>query len=135
MNKEKCFHCGDDCDIVPIVFKDKHFCCNGCKTVFEIFESNDLSYYYDLQSAAGATPNEVEGKYNFLDTPEILDKLIEFNEKKHQIVNLYIPHIHCSSCIWVLENLNKLQKAVSSSQVDFPKKMVRIAYNPEELTL
>ncbi len=135
MIKEKCFHCGDYCDVVPIMFKDKHFCCNGCKTVFEIFESNDLSYYYDLQSAAGATPNEVEGKYDFLDTPEILDKLVEFNEKKHQIINLYIPHIHCSSCIWILENLNKLQKAISSSQVDFPKKMVRIGYNPKELTL
>lgn len=135
MIKEKCFHCGDDCDTIPIVFKGKHFCCNGCKTVFEIFESNDLTYYYDLQSAAGATPNEVADKYNFLDDPVILNKLIEFNEKKHQIVNLYIPHIHCSSCIWVLENLNKLQQSISSSQVDFPKKMVRIAYNPEDLSL
>lgn len=135
MDKERCFHCGDACDTVPIVFDEKYFCCNGCKTVYEIFESNDLSNYYDLQAAAGATPNEVEGKYNFLDTPEILDKLIEFNDQKHQIVNLYIPHIHCSSCIWILENLNKLQKAISSSQVDFPKKMVRIGYDPEELSL
>jgi len=135
MSKERCFHCGDSCDTEPIVFNEKHFCCNGCKTVYEIFESNDLSNYYDIQAAAGATPNEVEGKYNFLDTPEILDKLIEFNDQKHQIVNLYIPHIHCSSCIWILENLNKLQKAISSSQVDFPKKMVRIGYNPEELSL
>lgn len=135
MSKERCFHCGDSCDTEPIVFNEKHFCCNGCKTVYEIFESNDLSNYYDIQAAAGATPNEVEGKYNFLDSPEISDKLIEFNDQKHQIVNLYIPHIHCSSCIWVLENLNKLQKAISSSQVDFPKKMVRIGFNPEELSL
>tara|TARA_R110002049_G_scaffold252279_4_gene427510 strand:- start:4482 stop:6857 length:2376 start_codon:yes stop_codon:yes gene_type:complete len=135
MSKERCFHCGDSCDTEPIVFNEKHFCCNGCKTVYEIFESNDLSNYYDIQAAAGATPNEVEGKYNFLDSPEISDKLIEFNDQKHQIVNLYIPHIHCSSCIWILENLNKLQKAISSSQVDFPKKMVRIGFNPEELSL
>ena len=130
-----CYHCGDDCDKKPIEHDGKYFCCNGCKTVYDIFSTNDLSYYYDLQSSAGATPNVVEGKYDFLNEASIIGKLLEFNEDKLQIINLYIPHIHCSSCIWILENLNKLNKAISSSQVDFPKKTVRIVYNPELLNL
>lgn len=131
----ECFHCGDDCGNSPIEFDEKEFCCNGCKTVYEIFSSNDMSYYYDIESSAGSIPNEVEGKYDFLDSPEIVDKLSEFNDGSIQIINLYIPHIHCSSCIWVLENLNKLNPNVSNSQVDFPKKTVRVTYNPENFSL
>ncbi len=135
MKSNKCYHCGDDCGNAIIEFDEKDFCCNGCKTVYEIFSSNDLSYYYDLQSAAGATPKVVEGKYDFLDTAVIVERLTEFNDGNLQIVNLYIPHIHCSSCIWVLENLNKINRAVNNAQVDFPKKTVRITYRTSDISL
>ncbi|PIF01679.1 MAG: heavy metal translocating P-type ATPase [Maribacter sp.] len=135
MDKVRCYHCGDDCGRNPVAHDGKDFCCNGCKTVYEIFSSNDLSYYYDLQSSAGSTPNVVENKYDFLEDSNIIEKLLEFNGENLQIVNLYVPQIHCSSCIWVLENLNRLNPAISSSQVDFPKKMVRIIFNPENIGL
>lgn len=135
METKKCYHCGDDCATKPIYFEDKNFCCNGCKTVYDIFSSNNLSYYYDIQAAAGATPKATEGKYDFLETESIIDRLTEFNDTNLQIVNLYIPHIHCSSCIWILENLNKLNPAVSNSQVDFPKKTIRVSYNTEKASL
>ena len=135
MKSNQCYHCGDDCGNTSIVFDEKKFCCNGCKTVYDIFSSNDLSYYYDLQSAAGTTPKAIEGKYDFLDTPAIVERLTEFNNGDLQIVNLYIPHIHCSSCIWVLENLNKLNPSVNNAQVDFPKKTVRITYRVTDVSL
>ena len=135
MNSSNCYHCGVDCGNNSIDFDKKIFCCNGCKTVYEIFSSNNLSYYYDLASAAGATPNALEGKYDFLDTTAITERLIEFSDDEIQIVNLYIPHIHCSSCIWVLENLNKLNANIGGSQVDFPKKTLRITYKSAAISL
>ncbi len=135
METTECYHCGDDCGTAPIIFDEKNFCCHGCKTVFDIFSSNDLSYYYDLQSAAGASPQAIEGKYDFLGSPAIVERLTEFNDGDMQVVNLYIPHIHCSSCIWVLENLNKLNPSVSGSQVNFPKKTVRITYSSSSIAL
>ena len=135
MNSNNCFHCGNDCDSNVIVLDDKNFCCNGCKTVYEILSSNDLNYYYDIQSAAGATPKAIDGRYAFLDSTAITERLIEFNDGDIQIVNLHIPHIHCSSCIWVLENLNKLNASIKSTQVNFPKKTVRITYNSADISL
>ena len=135
MDKVSCFHCGDNCNSSVIKFDDKSFCCNGCKTVYEIFSENDLKCYYDLQSSPGAIPKEIEGKYDFLTQENIIEKLTEFNDGKTQITTLYIPHIHCSSCIWILENLNKLNPNISSSQVDFGKKKVRITYNSENYSL
>ena len=135
MEHRLCFHCGLDSKSSEIIFDNKSFCCNGCKTVYEIFSLNDLTCYYDLQQSPGATPKEIEGKYDFLDNTKIADRLFEFNDGKTQIVTLYIPHIHCSSCIWVLENLNKLQPAIKTSMVNFGKKTVRVTFDIESLSL
>ncbi|WP_233883601.1 heavy metal translocating P-type ATPase [Tenacibaculum piscium] len=135
MENAKCFHCGNQCDTETIKIEEKSFCCNGCKTVYEIFSENDLTCYYDFQNNPGAIPTEIQGKYDFLDNQPIVDKLLEFNDGNIHVVNLYIPHIHCSSCIWVLENLHKLQRNISSAQVNFPEKTVRITYNSEIISL
>ncbi|GAA4239097.1 heavy metal translocating P-type ATPase metal-binding domain-containing protein [Postechiella marina] len=135
MGQKTCFHCGLDSSSTEIIFDDKSFCCNGCKTVYEIFSVNDLTCYYDLQNAPGTTPKEIEGKYNFLDNDKIVESLLEFNDEKTQIATLYIPHIHCSSCIWILENLNKLNPSISSSIVNFGKKTVRVNYHTENFSL
>ena len=135
MSKNACFHCGLEADASKIMFDNKPFCCNGCKTVYEIFSTNDLGCYYDLQNAPGATPKDIEGKYNFLDNPKIVDQLLEFNDEDTQIITLYIPHIHCSSCIWILENLNKLNPDINSSIVNFGKKTVRVSFNFERVSL
>ncbi|POS01078.1 Cu+-exporting ATPase [Flavobacterium croceum DSM 17960] len=136
MDTNKCFHCGND--VVKkdeIVFDEKKFCCNGCKTVYEIFSQNDMACYYDFQAAPGATPLDIKGKYDFLDNVEIVNKLLEFQEQEMSIVSLYIPHIHCSSCIWILENLQKLSTGIITSQVNFGEKKVRISYHPEKTNL
>ena len=135
MKTSQCFHCGDNCDDELVKFDEKNFCCNGCKTVYEIFSDNNLTCYYDFQDNPGAIPKEIKGKYDFLDNKEITEKLIEFNGEDVQIINLYIPHIHCSSCIWVLENLHKLQNNITASTVNFPKKTVRITYKVKEVSL
>ena len=136
MDTKNCFHCGlEIIEKEEIVFDDKLFCCTGCKTVYEIFSLNDMTCYYDFENSPGATPQDINGKYDFLDNESIVSKLLEFEENATAIVSLNIPHIHCSSCIWILENLQRLQKGISTSQVNFPEKKVRITYKPEEVSL
>ena len=130
-----CFHCGDACLDVEIKHEEKSFCCHGCKTVFDILHDNHLSYYYDLENTPGISPKEIAGKYDFLDNGAIVEKLLEFNDGNTQIVSFLIPSIHCSSCIWILENLNKLNPSIKSSQVNFPEKTVRITFSTEENSL
>ena len=131
-----CYHCGNECDTDnPISVEDKHFCCLGCKTVYEILSENNLDNYYKYEKSPGSRPEFTAQKYDFLDNDKIKEKLLEFDNENIQIVSLYIPHIHCSSCIWVLENLQKLHKGVIHSLVNFPKKTARITYNTEQISL
>src|SRR5690554_787768 len=130
-----CFHCGDPCLDVEIRQDEKSFCCQGCKTVFDILHDNDLGFYYDLVTSPGISPQAVEGKFDFLANEAIVDKLLEFNDGTTQIVSFLIPSIHCSSCIWILENLNKLIPTVKTSQVNFPEKTVRITFTKTDNSL
>lgn len=136
MDTQNCFHCGLDINIADkIIFDKKNFCCAGCKTVYEIFSVNDMSCYYDFEKSPGATPLDIKGKYDFLDNENIITKLLDFQESETAIVSLNIPHIHCSSCIWILENLQRLEEGINASQVNFPEKTVRITYNPAVVSL
>ena len=133
---QSCFHCGleiKQSDL--IVFDSKNFCCKGCQTVYEIFSTNDLGCYYDFENSPGATPLDIEGKYDFLDNEKILEKILEFHEESTAVISLTIPHIHCSSCIWILENLQKLEPGISTSMVNFNEKTVRITYDTDEVSL
>ncbi|WP_127844844.1 heavy metal translocating P-type ATPase [Psychroflexus aestuariivivens] len=135
MSIHTCYHCGDSCKTNAIHYDDKDFCCRGCKTVYEIFSENDLNCYYDLEHTPGATPSDIQGKYDYLADAKIIEKLVDFQDEDTEVVTLYIPHIHCSSCIWVLENLNKLISQVVTSQVDFPSKKVSVTYHTENFSL
>ncbi len=131
-----CYHCGNNVvENEVIVFDDKNFCCKGCQTVYDLFSDNGLSNYYDFEKNPGAIPKDVVSKYNYLDNTDIVDNLLDFKEESTGIVRLYIPHIHCSSCIWILENLNTLNSAITHSQVVFSQKKVSITYNSQKITL
>ncbi len=135
MSDNTCYHCGLDCGKSPVNFNEKCFCCNGCKTVYEILNQNELSCYYDVEQTPGTIPKEIKGKFDYLDNQDIASKLIEFTDGTISVVEFYIPSIHCSACIWVLENLENLNPAIINSIANFPNKTVRINFRTAETTL
>ena len=134
---KSCYHCGDDCDREHVVFDDKDFCCNGCKTVYEILSQSDLCTYYDLDKNPGISlkSKKFDDKYAFLDNDEIARLILDFKDIDIAKVTFYIPSIHCSSCIWLLENLYKLTNGVNHSRVNFVKKEFSVDFNPEKISL
>ena len=130
-----CYHCGSDCEDKLLEIEQKFFCCNGCKTVFEILNQSELNCYYDFEKTPGSIPNDIKEKYGYLDNDEIIGKLTSFSDDTTAVVQLYIPTIHCSSCIWILENLHKLNTGIVTSIVNFPDKTVRFTYKNKEVSL
>jgi len=133
----KCIHCGEDCGKHPIVWQGKNFCCEGCKTVYQLLNENKLSGYYDIYDKPGVKieVNDFGKKYAYLDNQEIASKLIYFTEGEYSKVKLYVPDIHCSSCIWLLENLYQIDRNISQSSVNFIKKEVDITFNNTKISL
>lgn len=133
--KLSCYHCGQLCEEIRW-FQDKSFCCQGCQTVYEILNENDLCEYYELDKSPGIHLNTVDNEiYSYLDEKGIRKKLLTFDSDTFSRVEFYIPAIHCVSCIWLLEKLQLLNNAILRSEVNFSKKTVTIDYNPTQLEL
>lgn len=132
-----CYHCGEDCSDTQIHKEEKIFCCEGCKMVYEILDENGLCSYYDISDNPGlAQKIKVrEGKFAFLDNTGIAEKLVHFSDGSQKHLIFYLPQMHCSSCIWLLEKLPKLNRGVISSQVNFMKKEVTIVFDSEKTTV
>ncbi|MEW6005509.1 MAG: heavy metal translocating P-type ATPase metal-binding domain-containing protein [Stygiobacter sp.] len=127
--KTLCYHCSEECSDDSIRINDKIFCCNGCKTVYELLDQNNLCTYYSIEQSPGNTRKYyTKRNYDFLDDEDLKQKLIEFSDGKKTNVAFSIPQMHCSSCIWILENLYKLDNGIISSRVNFLQKKLFITF-------
>ncbi len=136
-SKINCYHCGDICENNDIKSAEKYFCCNGCKSVFNIINKSELCDYYDLSKHPGTKKAAISRSdfYAFLDDKSIEAKLVQFsNEELKQIV-FYLPQMHCNSCIWILENIGKIDEGVLESRVNFVRKELLVTYDVTKTTL
>lgn len=132
----QCYHCGSPCEEELLEADGKAFCCNGCKTVYEILSENELCTYYDLENNPGIQlkSRNFGDKFAFLDNEEIARQLLSFADESLHKVTLFLPAMHCSSCIWLLENLYKLQEGILHSRVNFMRKELTLSFNPQQIS-
>ena len=132
-----CFHCGEQCDEEVFYVEEKPFCCFGCKTVYEILNENNLCTYYDLAAAPGKNRKETisDARFQVLERPDIRSRFVTFEDERQFHITFYLPHIHCSSCIWLLENLHTLNDNIIHARVDFRRKEIFIIADKQGITL
>jgi len=134
---QACIHCGEDCGKHPVMWDEKPFCCHGCKTVYQILNEKEMKQYYEIEKMPGikVETEDVGDKYAFLDLEDIKSKLLDFSDGGVNKITLFIPSIHCASCIWLLENLNTLHDGIIHSTVNFPKKEAYITFKEDLISL
>lgn len=99
---------------------------------------NGMCSYYAISDSPGTRNSENKNdvsQYPVLDLPEVREKFIQFEDAQLTRVTFHIPTMHCSSCIWLLEHLSRLNTGVISSLVNFPEKEVTIDFHPGEILL
>ncbi|WP_209331599.1 heavy metal translocating P-type ATPase [Lunatimonas salinarum] len=133
-----CYHCGESCKDELVQYDDKDFCCTGCRLVYEVLNENNLCNYYELETAPGGSQRQVQrrdDRFDYLNDAEVNRKLLDFQNDQESHVTFFVPLIHCASCIWLLENLHKLDGGVVSGRVDFLRKKVQIKFRHDKITL
>lgn len=132
-----CFHCGEDCANDKIQLEQKVFCCDGCKMVFQLLNQNGLCEYYNLNEKPGISQRQPvrRDKFAFLEDPKMQDKLVHFRDNTQTHITFYLPQVHCSSCLYLLENLHHIQPGVISSKVNFTSKEVTIVFDENQISL
>ena len=133
--KNKCTHCGDLCEEEVIRYHGETFCCEGCRTIFELFTETGLGEYYRLNKTPGISPVKNGQRFVYLDNPELVDRLADYHDGEHLRIRLEIPAIHCSSCIWLLEHLHVLDEGVEYCRVNFGRRELSLLLNTRKTDL
>lgn len=105
--------------------------------MYLLLNENNLCTYYNLDKNPGlkARGKFLGDRFAYLDDEATIQKLVQFQSAGQVNVLFSIPQMHCSSCIFLLEHLHKIQAGVKQSQVNFQKKEVFIIFNPTETSL
>ncbi|GAA4466400.1 heavy metal translocating P-type ATPase metal-binding domain-containing protein [Nemorincola caseinilytica] len=132
-----CYHCGTVCITSRIRIEDKFFCCQGCKLVYELLNEKGLCDYYTLGAHPGLGQIKPvrNDKFAYLDDYSIAERLCNFRSKSYCVVTFYIPSIHCSSCMWLLEHLDRIDPAVTESRINFSAKELTVHFSPARTSL
>jgi Cu+-exporting ATPase len=103
--------------------------------VYELLADNGMDQFYQMNAHPGNTQrNRGPERWDYLDAPGIADALYAFADEHMAVWELELPAIHCSSCIWLLEHLYKLNPGVKQVVVNFPRRRARITFSPAEIT-
>ena len=131
-----CEHCGAVCAGDVSLIDDKRFCCAGCKAVYELLHDAKMASYYDRADNPGLKPPEVEtNRFAYLDDSDIRARLVNFTDGSSAQVQLSIPQMHCVSCIWLLEHLDRLERSIIHSQVNFLRRELTVRFDESRLSL
>ncbi|HEY0975897.1 MAG TPA: heavy metal translocating P-type ATPase [Flavobacteriales bacterium] len=132
-----CFHCGDVCNEDHRIHAGKDFCCQGCQVVYDLLNEAGLCDYYTLEAEPGIKrkENADEQRSELFGLGEVRDRLVEFSEDGITRVRFHVPQMHCSSCIWLLENLARIDNAIIRSRVSFADKELIVTFREEKLSL
>ncbi len=132
-----CYHCGTPCLSSRFRSDDKAFCCDGCKLVYEILSQKGLCNYYAIGQHPGLTQikslrNE---KFAYLDNNAIAERLCSFRSADYSIITLYLPGVHCASCLWLLEHLSQINPAITQSRLSFSAKELTVHFRHDRFSL
>ena len=99
--------------------------------VYTLLKEKDLIGYYDFDKRSGSASvhsTRIE-KYDFLELASVEAKLISFKSDEETYITFELPQINCSSCLYLLENLPRLNPYIRKCTVNFPKKKAELVFN------
>ena len=138
-----CFHCGEPADGSPPITLEQgghnhHFCCQGCKAVFQTINAEGLSGFYQFRTQPAITPKKLTeaqiSKLRDLDHPLVQAAFVA-PVKGGQEATLLMEGITCSACIWLLEHHLAQQTGVISFSVNHTTERARLIWNASEAAL
>jgi P-type Cu+ transporter len=102
-----------------------------------LLNENNLCTYYNFDKTPGI---KVKGKFvserfAYLDDAATAKKLVQFSSDTQTNVIFQLPQMHCSSCVFLLENLHRIEPGITKSQTNFQRKEVFIIFDPAQISL
>lgn len=128
-----CAHCGAD---VPTGYlrplDQEQFCCNGCRTAYDILHGAGLDDFYAIRDRCGTESpaiQEADTGFEFFEDPAFIERHVTRDSRGHCHVRLGIASIHCAACVWLLEKLPNLVIGVTGARANVARSTLSITWD------
>ncbi len=112
------------------------FCCNGCRSVYELLGALGLDDYYSIresQNILKTTPpaDPASGEdYGYLDSESFTDLYVK--EEKPLTMNFYVEGIECAACLWLIEKIPDFVPGIESLSLNMSDNTATVNFTPEK---
>ncbi|TWT29399.1 putative copper-importing P-type ATPase A [Posidoniimonas corsicana] len=134
-----CDHCGLP---VPKGLIEPHekeqFCCQGCRTVYQVIHANGLERYYRLRDSVAAKPRRAAAttnRYLAFDSEEFLTHQTRSTAGGRRVAELRLEGVHCAACLWLVERLPGIVEGVADAKLSLRASLVRVTWDPTAVSL
>jgi Cu2+-exporting ATPase len=117
---------------------EHQFCCNGCKSVWNVLHGAGLAGYYSVRDAIDPDAQRVSstnGTYEELDDPSFQSTCVENLPGGLAQTDLLLEGMHCAACVWLIERLPTVLEGVVESRANIRRRTACVRYNPAEVKL
>lgn len=115
---------------------EQQFCCAGCRTVFALLGDLGLERYYALAEGAERRPARVSGRsYAEFDDPTFQRLYCRGLPGGELQIELYLEGVHCTACVWLVEQLPQLAAGVLEARLELPRSMALVRFDPRATPL
>jgi Cu2+-exporting ATPase len=114
----------------------EQFCCQGCRTVYELIHGCGLEQYYRLRARAEAKPTRAtERSYGGFDDATFLARHCQPTPNGRLTAEFYVEGVHCAACLWLIEKLPRVVPGVVEARLDVARARVRVTWDPQSVAL
>ncbi|HXW06754.1 MAG TPA: heavy metal translocating P-type ATPase metal-binding domain-containing protein [Vicinamibacterales bacterium] len=134
-----CRHCGEPCEAGGVLTARGPFCCAGCEAVFNVLEVHGLSAFYACDVLPGVSQKRGAhldpGRFAALDDPATAARFLDGQEGGVARVTFSVPGMHCGACVWLLEQIWRVEPSILRAEADLLRRTVRVAFRADRITL
>ena len=140
----ECFHC--DTLIRPgrevtrnIDGSTQSMCCQGCATVAVVIYESGLQAYYSKRTARPRPVDESRQSLPAAFAEIFDDETVHLQFVTHAAetssAHLIIQHMHCPTCVWLIESRLGALPGVQRVKVNFRTQQLKVSWHPDRLGL
>ncbi len=116
----------------------QQFCCNGCRTVWQLLHQHGLTNFYTLCAQLDTAPPQAQGNgddFSEFDDPLFQRQHVRSLKNGMMEVSLLLEGIHCAACIWLIEKLPQLFPGVVEVRAQLVNRTAAVRWNPQLTSL
>ena len=131
LNKRLCAHCESELN-KGFIEDDSgnYFCCEGCRSVYNLINNQGFSSFYTKRSNWQAKPVDMAEA-----SAEYFQSCVNNISGGFCELTVVISGVRCAACIWLIENSISKEQGIESVRMNYANHKAKIVFNPKIIDL